>query len=123
LRDRTVSPAIALDRTAPEPLHVQIAGALRQAIAGGRLSAGTALPSSRELARRLGVSRNTVLTAYEELAADGLLTGRAGSATHIAGGMTAPQRPEWRTLLRQAQFPAGALDLADPDGTPLYLHR
>jgi DNA-binding FadR family transcriptional regulator len=41
------------------------------------------LPPSRTLARRLGISRNTVLFAYEELAADGWVSGRTGSGTRV----------------------------------------
>lgn len=71
----------------------------------------------------LGLSRNTVLTAYEELAADGLLMARAGSATRVgAGGRTLPP-PDWGTLLRGSQYPADAFPLRDPDGNTLYFHR
>lgn len=50
----------------------------------GRLPPGLRLPSSRILARQLGISRNSVLFAYEELAADGWLNGLTGSGTQIA---------------------------------------
>jgi GntR family transcriptional regulator/MocR family aminotransferase len=49
----------------------------------GRLEGGIPLPPTRRLATALGVSRNTVLFAYEELAADGLVNGRTGSGTHV----------------------------------------
>lgn len=47
--------------------------ALREAIAGGRLAPGLRLPSSRELAAQVGVSRNTAVAAYELLASEGWL--------------------------------------------------
>jgi GntR family transcriptional regulator/MocR family aminotransferase len=55
----------------------------------GRLPTGLRLPSSRTLARQLGISRNTVMFAYEELAADGWLNGMTGSGTRIAGRVAA----------------------------------
>lgn len=57
----------------------------------GLLSAGHRLPSSRDLAKQLGVTRNTVLTAYEELLAEGVLVSRQGSGTYINPEVLAPQ--------------------------------
>jgi GntR family transcriptional regulator/MocR family aminotransferase len=96
---------------------------LRLRIASGELPSGAALPSSRELARRLGVSRNTVITAYEELTAEGLVTGKAGSATRVAGAPPPSAAPGWREILRAAQFPSRPHAFRDPDGNPLYFHR
>jgi GntR family transcriptional regulator/MocR family aminotransferase len=56
----------------------------------GRLRPGDRLPPSRELARSLQVSRNTVATAYERLVAEGFLTGRVGDGTFVAGSVPAP---------------------------------
>ena len=116
-------PALILDRTAHEPLYRQLATALRLAIRTGHLPPGAALPSTRGLAEALGVSRNTVLTAYEELTAEGLLGGRAGSATRVCGQVRPPIVPDWRAILRAAQYPAGALTFRDPDGNTLSFHR
>ena len=58
--------------------------ALRRAVRDGRLAPGTRLPSSRALARDLGVARNTVADAYGQLAAEGWLTARQGSGTRVA---------------------------------------
>src|SRR6201996_6512370 len=55
----------------PEPLQKQLIERLQQAILTGRLPAGSLLPSSRLLAVEMGVSRNTVVIAYEHLAAVG----------------------------------------------------
>jgi GntR family transcriptional regulator / MocR family aminotransferase len=56
---------------------------LRQAIEGGGLHAGARLPSSRVHAAALGVSRNTVLTALAQLAAEGYVEGRVGAGTFV----------------------------------------
>jgi GntR family transcriptional regulator / MocR family aminotransferase len=55
------------------PLYQQIYDHLRTAIVEGQLKTGTKLPSTRALADELGVSRNTVLNAYDQLAAEGYL--------------------------------------------------
>jgi GntR family transcriptional regulator / MocR family aminotransferase len=68
----------------PQPLAEQLAGALRAAIGDGRLPPGTRLPSTRGLATDLRVSRGVVVGAYEQLAAEGRLTGRRGSGTVVA---------------------------------------
>jgi GntR family transcriptional regulator/MocR family aminotransferase len=59
-------------------LSVQIYRQLLSAILDGRLRPGERLPPTRELAQRLGVSRNTVAVAYEQLTADDVLVGRVG---------------------------------------------
>lgn len=66
-------------------LSAQIYRQLREAMRDGRLRAGEPLPPTRELARRLGVSRNTVSAAYDRLAAEGLLTSRVGAGTFVHG--------------------------------------
>ncbi len=74
---------LALDPGVPAPLFRQVYDGLRSAILAGRLGPGTRLPASRGLARELGVSRNTVLNAYEQLLAEGYLEGRLGSGTYV----------------------------------------
>jgi GntR family transcriptional regulator/MocR family aminotransferase len=66
------------------PRHAQLTRALRAALLGGRLRTGERLPATRHLARELGLSRNTVLASYEELAAEGFLVGRVGSGSYVA---------------------------------------
>jgi GntR family transcriptional regulator / MocR family aminotransferase len=56
---------------------------IRDAVVEGRLLAGDMLPSSRELAGRLDVSRNTVVLVYERLRAEGFLESRMGSGTYV----------------------------------------
>lgn len=67
-----------------EPMRTQLLRELRSALQSGRLRAGSALPSSRVLAADLGVSRGLVVAAYEQLAAEGYLVARRGSATRVA---------------------------------------
>ncbi|MBI5167914.1 MAG: PLP-dependent aminotransferase family protein [Candidatus Eisenbacteria bacterium] len=76
--------AFSLDPTAPEPLHRQLYDEIRRAILAGRLAAGSRLPASRELASVTHVSRNTVLSAYEQLLAEGYIQSRAGSGTFVS---------------------------------------
>jgi GntR family transcriptional regulator/MocR family aminotransferase len=65
------------------PLFRQLYEGLRNAILEGRLSAGARLPATRRLAEELGVSRNTVVNAYEQLLAEGYLKGWMGSGTYV----------------------------------------
>ncbi len=76
--------ALALDAGLPVPLHQQLYDRVRAAILQRQLRGGTRLPSTRSLAGDLGVSRNTVLTAFDQLIAEGYLEGRSGSGTYVA---------------------------------------
>src|SRR5689334_21247933 len=75
---------VAVDAGQGEPLHRQVYRELARLILAGRLSAGSRLPSSRELARELGVARNTILAALDQLASEGYVEGRRGSGTYVA---------------------------------------
>ena len=76
-------PPIALSRDSQTPLHHQLRTQIARAIRDDP-AAGMRLPSTRVLARLLGVSRNTVLAAYDDLAADGLIRPRRGSGVVVA---------------------------------------
>ncbi len=69
------------------PLHAQLTRGLRELLQEGRLGEGERLPATRLLARELGVSRNTVLAAYEQLQAEGYLRNRVGSGSYVAPGV------------------------------------
>jgi GntR family transcriptional regulator/MocR family aminotransferase len=124
-------PALKIKPKSACPLYRQVYNQLRQAILEQKLSAGTRLPSTRAMACTLGVSRNTVLNAYEALIADALLAARKGSGTHVSMPLdkirplaTPMRRPfDLSAVLREARFPATSAWLRDPDGNPLYLHR
>ncbi|GAA4263970.1 MocR-like pyridoxine biosynthesis transcription factor PdxR [Dactylosporangium darangshiense] len=74
---------LLLDGQAAGPLHDRLRRAVRAAIASGRLPAGSTLPPSRTLAADLGCSRWVVTEAYAQLAAEGYLESRTGSATRV----------------------------------------
>ncbi len=76
------------DRTSAIALHRQLATHLRDAILGGELAGGTRLHASRTLAQQLGVSRNTVTQALDQLVAEGYLETRVGAGTYVASGLT-----------------------------------
>src|ERR1700733_1190092 len=75
---------VGVERTNAAPLAVQISAQLEAAVTGGVLHAGDRLPSSRDLAATLGVSRTVVTNAYARLFAEGWLEGRHGSGTYVA---------------------------------------
>lgn len=81
---------VPLDRNSAEPLRSQLENALRGAIRSGRLAMGERLPSSRELARALGLSRGLVQDCYGQLQAEGYLSTRVGSATRVAASASVP---------------------------------
>ena len=92
---------VVVDRAAITPLATQISAQVRAAVTVGVLSTGDRLPSTRDLATTLGVSRTVVTTAYAQLFAEGWLEGRHGSGTYIAeavlppGGQAPPVTPQW----------------------------
>jgi GntR family transcriptional regulator / MocR family aminotransferase len=124
-------PALRIKPHADSPLYRQVYNQLRQAILEQELRAGARLPSTRALARTLGVSRNTVLNAYEALVAEALLVARKGSGTYVSmpsdeirSPVTPMRRPfDLRAALREARFPAASAWLRDLDGNSLYIHR
>jgi GntR family transcriptional regulator / MocR family aminotransferase len=75
---------VVVDRAGTAPLAVQISSQLHSAVTSGVLRAGDRLPSSRDLAVSLGVSRTVVTNAYARLFAEGWLEGRHGSGTYVA---------------------------------------
>jgi len=75
------------DRDSDEPLARQFARRLRQAIESGSYRPSSRLLPSRELARRLGLSRNTVTSAIEQLIAEGYLESRVGSGTFVVANV------------------------------------
>jgi len=77
--------AVIVDRHSGQPLALQVSAQLQAAVAAGVLHAGDRLPSSRDLAATLGVSRTVVTNAYARLFAEGWLEGRHGSGTYVAG--------------------------------------
>ncbi|WP_243663304.1 GntR family transcriptional regulator [Rhodothermus marinus] len=69
---------ITLDRSGSQPIHEQLVAQLRYLIARGHFRPGASLPSTRELARQLGISFHTVRKAYQQLEAEGLIHSQSG---------------------------------------------
>lgn len=108
---------VSLDR-AQGDLQGQLYRALRARILGGTLRAGTRLPSTRALAVSLGLSRATIVGAYERLKAEGYLDSAAGKAARIADieppAASAPLRPQAAVTPTSSPLPA-ALSPGVPD--------
>jgi len=81
---------IKLERKSSTPMIRQIYGGIRAQILSGIIPEGSRLPSSRELAEHLGVSRNVVMEAFEMLYSEGFTTSRHGSGTYVAPGTSYP---------------------------------
>jgi GntR family transcriptional regulator / MocR family aminotransferase len=84
-------PDIHLDATLSRPLYKQLYGRLRRAMLTGQLRRGERLPSTRTLASELGISRFTVVAAYDLLLLEGYLESRVGRGTVVSGQL--PARP------------------------------
>lgn len=76
-----------LDAASAVPLHRQIYEGVRTGILSGRFAANTRLPSTRVLASELGVARNTVVLAFDQLGAEGYLSTRRGGGTRVRAGI------------------------------------
>jgi GntR family transcriptional regulator/MocR family aminotransferase len=94
----------------------QIYRQLRAGIIEGRLAGGTQLPSTRDLATQLGVSRKTTLDVFERLLAEGFLHARAGSGTFVAEGLQRLpiERPAHARAARDANTAAKSTACAQP---------
>jgi GntR family transcriptional regulator len=80
---------VKVDPSDSTPLHEQVAGALRRAIAEGEAVPGDRLPPAKDLAAVLGVNSNTVLRALRDLRDEGILEFRRGRGVTVAGGAVA----------------------------------
>jgi DNA-binding transcriptional MocR family regulator len=109
------------DRTRAEPVYRQLGAHLRGLIAADRLPRGGKLPATRELAAALGVSRNTVTQAYEDLIAEGVLAAHVGQGTFVAARPASAPPPEARPaaprgFVWSGLFARRARALAVPEG-------
>jgi DNA-binding transcriptional MocR family regulator len=119
-----------LDRSSREPLYRQLAGSVQQRIRSGALPPGTRLPTVRQLAQQLGVTRLTVHSAYGELQSGGWIEATVGRGTFVAeriAGLLPPPESEFGRevtpqgmlddQLRMTQIPGlVSLARADPAG-------
>jgi GntR family transcriptional regulator/MocR family aminotransferase len=117
---------VVVDRAGAVPLAGQISAQVRAAVAGGVLRTGDRLPSTRDLAATLSVSRTVVTTAYVQLFAEGWLEGRHGSGTYVAdvapavGTVPAPAvgpvpAPAVGPVPHRAAGPVPAPSVSDPN--------
>ena len=141
---------MAVDPASPLPLYKQICRMLRMAISTGDLPAGLVLPTSHELAASLEVSRNTIVTVYSLLAAEGLLSSNTRRGTRVADvpvnrapstlrkqdlDLPSRQRPTRQTPALPSPHPQGdsksagevaalaATQTPDPSNSPMALGR
>lgn len=91
LRPWKITLSERIDPARDTPLYLQIVHALIHEIQRGRLTPGTYLPSSRELAKALSVNRKTIVLAYEDLVAQGWLEARGTRGTMVASSL--PEQP------------------------------
>ncbi|CAL9523699.1 GntR family transcriptional regulator [Streptomyces sp. enrichment culture] len=98
---------LSLDKTDTRPLHEQVAGAVRRAIAEGECAPGDRLPSARDLSDALDVNVNTVLRALRGLRDEGLLEFRRGRGVTVAEGA----RPHSELQIRVRELLAEAARL------------
>jgi GntR family transcriptional regulator / MocR family aminotransferase len=108
--------AFEVDRAADAPVFRQIYLKLRSAILSGTLRPATKLPSTRELARQLGVSRSAVVSAFEQLLAEGYASGRTGAGTYIASDLPEPFGAIHGRKKRPVSVAGTAAALRDLDG-------
>src|SRR5690349_18780978 len=102
--------ALELTRANGTPLFRQLYLQLRSAILSRRLRPGTKLPSTRQLAAQIGVSRSAVVAAYEQLLAEGYTSGKHGSGTYVSPDLPEPidGKPQRRGKPAAATTPAAA---------------
>ncbi|MED1203539.1 PLP-dependent aminotransferase family protein [Heyndrickxia acidicola] len=95
------------DRKAKKAVYRQIADYIERGIALGEFLPDSMLPSERRLAEDLGVNRSTVVAAYEELAAAGVVTRKKGSGTQVSSdiwGMSHKRIPNWGRYIEYGSF-------------------
>ncbi|MDB5075436.1 MAG: Transcriptional regulatorGntR family domain Aspartate aminotransferase [Chloroflexi bacterium] len=94
------------DSSSPMPFFRQLAHHLRQLIRDGALPPGTQLPPQRSLAQQLGVNRSTIVAAYQELQADGLLQGRHGGGSVVPTAIEVENADvfDWQDVLDRGAF-------------------
>jgi GntR family transcriptional regulator/MocR family aminotransferase len=98
------SPVIAVDRNIAKPLYRQLYDSYRAMIVGRGLHPGQQIPSTRNLAIELGISRIPVLTAYAQLLAEGYFEARAGSGTFVCSTL-----PEQLAPTERRDVPSGGV--------------
>src|ERR1700678_1330504 len=107
-----ISPIIIIDRKAATPLHKQIYNAFRTAILRGDIRPGQQIPSSRELAFEVQVSRFPVLNAYAQLQAEGYFESRTSSGTFVSASLPEQLSSAQKPVVKPVQSPSGPRHVA-----------
>lgn len=115
--------ATPLDRDSATPLFRQLYQHLKEAILAGTLDPGARLPATRELGRLLAVSRQTVLAAYEQLAAEGYLQGETGKGTFVSESLPASAPEPLRAPAPALQRPLSARGMVLADAMARVRHH
>ncbi|GAB1539931.1 PLP-dependent aminotransferase family protein [Scytonema sp. NUACC21] len=119
--------AITLNSNSPIPLHQQLYEELRQAILTGRLLPGGRIPSTRQLAKSLGISRTTVTQTYDRLLSEGYIETVVGSGTFVCSQLpddllhsTPIQSPEkiTRPPVKLSKYGIGLLQIENVPRVP-----
>ena len=95
------------DRQSGKPLYEQIADHIEQRISYGEFPPGSLLPSERKLAAQLGVNRSTIIMAFDELRAIGIIESKTGSGTRVSTTKweVAPKHtPNWKRYSEGGNF-------------------
>lgn len=104
------------------PQYSQLTRAMRSAILAGHITAGRRLPPTRQLAQELGFSRTTVLSAYEQLRAEGFIESRAGSGSYVAELQASlPPPPAARAVVPPSRYASRARAMQAQK--TVHLHR
>jgi GntR family transcriptional regulator / MocR family aminotransferase len=94
---------IWLDRNSRFTLQEQLVRQIKEYVQQGRIKAGEALPSSRELASELRLSRNTIVYAYDRLESEGYLEAQSRSGVFISSSILLSQHSKWPVELRESE--------------------
>jgi GntR family transcriptional regulator / MocR family aminotransferase len=112
---------LSVRRGHADPLHKQIYDGMRRAILDGLLRPGQRIPSTRELAQDLGVSRLSVLTAFDQLRHEGYMVGRTGAGTFVSDALPDDRLQVWSAsgpVRSRAKTPSIVAAAGDP-----WVHR
>lgn len=92
------------NKSSPVPLHKQITDYIKEKISNGEWTIGYKLPPQRLLAKAWEVNRSTIVTAYDELMAEGLIEGKSGSGTKVIHNtwnlLTTTPPPDWNSYVK-----------------------
>ncbi|MFQ0814025.1 GntR family transcriptional regulator [Brucella anthropi] len=120
-------PEFGIDRASEVSLAAQLVEQIRQAVLAGRLKPNARLPSTRALSVELGLSRTTVLAAFDQLIAEGYLEGRQGSGTRVVAelpdtsltiGQPSPGRTATQPRFHREEIGPFRLGVFDSDHFP-----